>query len=1094
MAAADTRSGPDAPVEVSPELVAGLNPEQRRAVVTTEGPVLVVAGAGSGKTRVLTHRIAHLIRDQHVNPFAILAITFTNKAADEMASRVGELVGSRLSDKMWVTTFHKACVRILRRELHRLGYRSGFTIYDAQDTQRLIAQIIKGLGIDDKRITPRGVQHEISRAKDELIDFETYKAKAGGYPEILIADVYERYQDRLLRANALDFDDLIMRTVELLQLFPEVLEHYQQRFEYLLVDEYQDTNRAQYHLVNLLAGGHRNLMVVGDADQCLVPGTKVSTPGGLSKIEDLRPGDRVLASGGAAETIEVTVRDVMEGHYVGPRYQVITEDGHAVEGTAHHLLPVRFEAVAGRHIVYLMYRADRGFRIGRTKSARPARRGEEPKPGYFVRANQERADKLWILAVCDDVADAAYWESYFAAQYGLPTACFHGVGRKLAMTDDRLEELYGEIATADRAADLLADLDLRFDYPHHRPQGGGRRQSANVVMFQDARAGDVGYHRLQWTSTRADIASKLERAGLPVRSNGKGGYRVETSRKSYREALDLAAAMQSAAGLELCLRAQIDGRRYDLQPFAHVQRGMQILVERGGQFEEAAVAQVISQAYDGPVFDLEVDRAHTFVADGVLVHNSIYGFRGATIRNILDFEHDYPDATVIPLTRNYRSTETILTAANTVIKHNRQRKPKDLWTDKGHGARVVRYHASDEHDESAFVSEEVERLRREEGVRFDDVAIFYRTNAQSRVLEEVFVRVGTPYQVIGGVRFYERKEIKDLLAYARLLVNPTDDVSARRVVNTPRRGIGRKTEEAVDWHARREGMSFLDACRQAEHIPQLAARAVSAVTSFVDLLDLLRTEMEEGAPVPELVESIWQRTGYMKELQAERTIEALGREENLRELKSVAQELHERDIGTGRAGLEGFLESVTLVTEQDNLVTDDEGDGNVTLMTLHNAKGLEYPVVFMVGLEDGVFPHVRSLSDSQQLEEERRLCYVGLTRAQERLYVTHADHRTLWGGTSYNPPSRFLKELPEEVVDTKGATMTSSAASRVRDREALRFEGEEFTVGDRVIHPKFGEGRIAGLAGDGERAEATVDFDGAGRKQLLLAYAPIVKA
>ncbi len=1083
-----------AATDASAGLLQGLNPPQQQAVLATEGPVLVVAGAGSGKTRVLTHRIAHLIRDQHVNPFAILAITFTNKAADEMASRVGELVGSRLSDRMWVTTFHKACVRILRRELHRLGYRSGFTIYDAQDSRRLITQIIKDLGIDDKRITPRGVQHEISRAKDELIDFETYKAKANGYPDILIADVYERYQDRLLKANALDFDDLIMRAVELLQLFPEVLEHYQRRFQYLMVDEYQDTNRAQYHLVNLLAAGHRNLMVVGDADQCLLPGTKVSTPAGLSTIEDLRPGDRVLASGGGSDAISVVVRNVMEGHYVGRRYRVTTDDGRAIDGTAHHLLPVRVEAVPGRHIVYLMYRADRGFRIGRTKSARPARRGEQPKPGYLVRANQEHADKLWVLAVCDQIADAAYWESYYAAEYGLPTACFHGAGRELAMTEDRLEELYGEVNTEDRAAELMADLDLSFDHPHHRPQGGGRRQSANVVMFQDWRAGDVGYHRLSWSSTRADVARQLERAGLPVRSNGKGGYRVETSRKSYRGALDLAAVMQEAAGLELSLRAQVDGRCYDIQPLSHCRPGMQVLVERGGRFEEATVAQLTSQDYDGPVYDLEVDRAHMFVADGVLVHNSIYGFRGATIRNILDFEHDYPDATVIPLTRNYRSTETILTAANTVIKHNRQRKPKDLWTDKGRGARVVRYHASDEHDEAAFVSEEVERLRREEGVRFDEVAIFYRTNAQSRVLEEVFVRVGTPYQVIGGVRFYERKEVKDLLAYARLLVNPTDDVSARRVVNTPRRSIGRKTEEAVDWHARREGMSFLEACREAEHIPQLGARAVSAVTSFVDLLDLLRTEMEEGADVPELIETIWQRTGYMKELQAERTIEALGREENLRELKSVAQELHERDIGTGRAGLEGFLESVTLVTEQDNLVTDDEGDGNVTLMTLHNAKGLEYPVVFMVGLEDGVFPHVRSLSDSQQLEEERRLCYVGLTRAQERLYVTHADHRTLWGGRSYNPPSRFLKELPEEVVDAKGATMTSSAASRARDREALRFEGEEFAVGDRVVHPKFGEGRIAALAGEGERSEATVDFDAVGRKQLLLAYAPIVKA
>jgi DNA helicase II / ATP-dependent DNA helicase PcrA len=721
-------------------LLEGLNPAQREAVQTVDGPVLVVAGAGSGKTRVLTHRIAHLIRDHHVNPFEILAITFTNKAAGEMAERVGGLVGDRLSDRMWVTTFHKACVRILRRELTRLGYRSGFTIYDAQDSQRLIAQLAKQLGIDDKRLSPRAIQTAISNAKDELVDFETYKQRAGGWPEIQVADVYEAYQDRLFRANALDFDDLIVKTVELFQLFDPVLEHYQQRFRYLLVDEYQDTNRAQYHLVNQLAGGHRNIMVVGDPDQ------------------------------------------------------------------------------------------------------------------------------------------------------------------------------------------------------------------------------------------------------------------------------------------------------------------------------------------------------------------GVYSFRGATIQNILDFEKDFSDATVIPLVQNYRSTQTILDASNAVIRHNAARQPKELWTDRGLGDPVVRYRADDEHDEAAFVAEEVEKLRTE-GYSFDDVAVFYRTNAQSRVLEDVFIRVGLPYRVIGGVRFYERKEIKDVLAYARLLVNPDDDVSARRIVNTPRRGIGDRTVEAIDWHARREGTSFLDACRQAEHVQGLASRAIGAVTSFVDLLDGLRTALEHDLAVPDLIEDIWSRTGYLRELQAERTIEALGREENLRELKSVATEVHERGGGaTGGAGLVAFLESVTLVSDQDQL--EDAEEGTVTLMTLHTAKGLEYPVVFLVGLEDGVFPHVRSLGETSELEEERRLAYVGMTRAEDRLYLCHADHRTLWGGTSYNPPSRFLEEVPDELVEQRGSSRrpgSSTPARRVRDAEVLEVGGAEFRVGDRVVHTKFGQGRIAELSGEGERAEATVDFADAGRKHLVLAYAPLVK-
>ena len=723
---------------VTPALVEGLNPAQREAVTSVEGPLLVVAGAGSGKTRVLTHRIAHLIRDHDVSPFELLAITFTNKAAGEMAERVGGLVGERLSDKMWVTTFHKACVRILRRELPRLGYKSAFTIYDAQDSQRLIAQLVKDLGIDPKRLSPRAIQTAISNAKDRLIDFETYKQQAMDWPESQIAEVYTAYQDRLFRANALDFDDLIVKTVEVFQLFDAALEHYQRRFQHILVDEYQDTNRAQYHLVELLAGGHRNVMVVGD------------------------------------------------------------------------------------------------------------------------------------------------------------------------------------------------------------PQQG------------------------------------------------------------------------------------------------------------------------------------------------------VYSFRGATIQNILDFESDHPDAHVVILDQNYRSTQTILDAANHLIAPSAVPRRAELWTDRGHGEQVVRYRADDEHDEAAFVAEECEKLRAA-GHSFDDIAVFYRTNAQSRVLEDVFIRVGLPYRVIGGVRFYERKEVKDVLAYARLLVNPTDDVSARRIVNLPRRGIGDRTVEVLADHAAREGVSFLEACRAVEQLPSLGTRAVGAVGSFVDLIDGLRTALEHDLPTADLLELIWERTGYLKELQAERTIEALGRVENLQELRSVAQEVHERGGGAvGVEGLEAFLESVTLVSDQDQL--EDEEEGTVTLMTLHTAKGLEYPVVFLVGLEDGVFPHVRSLSEPEQLEEERRLAYVGFTRAQDRLYLTHADHRTLWGGASYNPPSRFLDELPPELVEERRAGRSGSAARRRRDVEVLEIGGTEFRVGDRVLHPKFGHGEVVALTGEGEKAEATVDFEEEGRKHLVLAYAPLVRA
>ncbi|MFA9429729.1 UvrD-helicase domain-containing protein [Egicoccus sp. AB-alg2] len=1086
-------------MSADPRLLEGLNPAQRDAVETVDGPVLVVAGAGSGKTRVLTHRIAHLIRDRHVSPFELLAITFTNKAAGEMAQRVGGLVGDRLSDRMWVTTFHKSCVRILRRELTRLGYRSGFTIYDAQDSQRLIGQIAKDLGVDDKRLSPRAIQHAISNAKDELVDHETYASRAGAWPEIQIADVYKAYQDRLLRANALDFDDLIVKTVEIFQLFDPVLEHWQQRFQYLMVDEYQDTNRAQYHLVNLLAAANRNIMVVGDHDQCLVPGTPISTIRGPVPVEEVQEGDVVLGTGGTHEAVARPVTKVMQGSYLGPVWRVHV-GGQLLVGTPHHMVLARFtNDLHDRHLVYLMYRADRGYRIGRTKAVRPAT-SKQVEVGLRVRVNQERADAAWVLKVCDDVGEATFWESYFAAEYGLPTMCFHSEGRNLSISDERLAELFGRVDTERRAKDLMADLCLHPDFPHYRPGGGRRRQTVNVVMYQDHRYGEVGMHRVTWGSNRQEMADRLRAAGHRVRDNGKGGWKIETSRKSYEAALTLARQIAADGGIDVVRRAQIDGVRWPVVPLSHVHPGMKVLLEREEEFVEATVDHVDVGFHDGPVYDLEVADTHTYVANSMLVHNSIYAFRGATVQNLLDFERDYPDATVIPLVQNYRSTQTILDAANAVIRNNASRYPKDLWTDQGLGEPVVRYHADDEHDEAAFVAEELEKLRAE-GFTFDDAAVFYRTNAQSRVLEDVFIRVGIPYRVIGGVRFYERKEIKDVLAYARLLVNPDDDVSARRVVNTPRRGVGDRTVEAVDWHARREGISFLEACRQAEHVQGLATRAIGAVTSFVDLLDGLRTALEHDLAVPDLIEEIWNRTGYLRELQAERTVEALGREENLRELKSVATEVHERGGGsdpsrpghgaTGIAGLETFLESVTLVSDQDEL--EDAEDGTVTLMTLHTAKGLEFPVVFLVGMEDGVFPHVRSLDDTAELEEERRLCYVGLTRAQQRLYVTHADHRTLWGGTSYNPPSRFLDELPGNLVERRGATRATSAASRRRDKELLEVAGEEFRPGDRVLHTKFGPGTIASLTGEGERAEATVDFDKAGRKHLMLAYAPLVK-
>jgi DNA helicase II / ATP-dependent DNA helicase PcrA len=753
---------------VSTDLLAGLNDAQRAAVLHEGGPLLVVAGAGSGKTRVLTHRLAHLIHERGVHPFELLAITFTNKAADEMKERVGALVGERLvgldrdADTagdtwgeqaprsrrrrrwggMWVATFHAACARLLRAEAHRLGYSQRFTIYDAADTRRLVTQVVKDLGIDPKKVTPRGAAAAISQAKNDLVDFDTYALRADNWWERQVAEVYKAYATRLHRASAFDFDDLLVKTVELLQLYDDVLDRYRRQFRHILVDEWQDTNRAQYELVKLLAEEHRNVMVVGDDAQ------------------------------------------------------------------------------------------------------------------------------------------------------------------------------------------------------------------------------------------------------------------------------------------------------------------------------------------------------------------SIYRFRGADIRNILDFERDFPDATRITLDRNYRSTQTILDAANAVIAHNAKRLDKQLWTDAGAGVPVLRYLAEHEHDEAAFVAEEAERLIAEHGHQPGDIAVFYRTNAQSRVLEEILIRLGTPYQVVGGTRFYERREVKDVLAYLQVLVNPDDDVAAKRILNTPRRGIGAKTEEALDLFAAREQVSFLEACRRASDNHLLAARAVGAVEDFVHTLDALRTHALEGEhSLRSVIELVTKRTGYLAELEAEKTVEALGRIENVQELGSVADDF--ADLAPG-ATLEEFLERVALIADADTL--EDEG-GRLVLMTMHNAKGLEFPVVFVVGMEDGVFPHQRSLGEPDELEEERRLCYVAMTRAEQRLYLVHARTRTLYGGTHANPPSRFLREVPRELLEERSSDLggpSRRAAARVGPRPGARVgdgdESGDLGVGDRILHPSFGSGRVLELSGAPGKEELVVRFDDYGTKRLVLAYAPIVRA
>ncbi|MGY5034971.1 DNA helicase PcrA [Streptomyces sp. 900116325] len=764
------RDGAHRPVIDAAALLDGLNTEQRAAVVHAGSPLLIVAGAGSGKTRVLTHRIAHLLAERGVHPGQILAITFTNKAAGEMKERVEQLVGPR-ANAMWVMTFHSACVRILRRESKKLGFTSSFSIYDAADSKRLMALVCRDLDLDPKRFPPKSFTAKVSNLKNELIDEETFAGQAADGFEKTLAQAYAMYQSRLREANALDFDDIIMTTVHLLQAFPDVAEHYRRRFRHVLVDEYQDTNHAQYTLVR---------------------------------------------------------------------------------------------------------------------------------------------------------------------------------------------ELVGPAGPADAPA-------------------------------------------------------------------------------------------------ELCVVGDAD--------------------------------------------------------------QSIYAFRGATIRNILQFEEDYPNATTILLEQNYRSTQTILSAANAVIERNESRRPKNLWTNAGEGARITGYVADTEHDEAQFVADEIDRLTDAGDAKAGDVAIFYRTNAQSRVFEEIFIRVGLPYKVVGGVRFYERKEVRDILAYLRVLANPEDTVPLRRILNVPKRGIGDRAEAMIDALSLREKITFPQALRRVDEAYGMAARSANAVKRFNTLMEELRTIVESGAGPAVVLEAVLERTGYLAELQASTDPQDETRIENLQELAAVAlefeQERGEADTGEGASAgtLAEFLEKVALVADSDQIPDEDtDGSGVITLMTLHTAKGLEFPVVFLTGMEDGVFPHMRALGQVKELEEERRLAYVGITRARERLYLTRAAMRSAWGQPSYNPPSRFLEEIPDQHLQWKrtgpmaapaGPTsgITSSlSSSRSRSGPsgfATRRTSDKPTitlvVGDRVTHDQFGLGTVTAVEGIGDQAKATVDFGDERPKKLLLRYAPVEK-
>jgi DNA helicase-2/ATP-dependent DNA helicase PcrA len=1052
------------------DLLAGLNPPQREAVTHGEGPLLVLAGAGSGKTRVLTHRIAYLTATEKARASEILAITFTNKAAGEMRERVELLVGRRVR-AMWVMTFHAACARMLRAEAEKLGYTRQFTIYDAADTRRLTKQCIDELGIDPKRFTPGAIHSQISDAKNKLRDADAYGQMVGSFFEQTVADVFRLYESELHRMNAMDFDDLLVRAVNVLELFPEVRERYANGFRHVLVDEYQDTNHAQYRWLQLLSGEHDNLMVVGDDDQCLVEGTPVTMADGTTKpIEEVREGDLVRSAYGSGDfrPARVTATHRSEATW---GIAITTAGGRRIVSTPEHTHFAGFHlgTTPQRHLTYLMRRRDKGYRIGTTRVYTDARK--KATVGINQRVRQEHADAGFGLTTVPFVARRGAHSNGLVGDQGL------------------LDRLFCAVDTERGGRELLRTFGLDWEHPHQVPRSyEGRRRILTATLCADRR-GRTPMHLLSMGGRDEEARQALIAAGLNARPAMAGlqSWRYEALFTDLSALLDVIRRIDETLFVTVRWQARLGARRegerrtLPFTPASNVRPGMAMFDEDGGLdlIEEVEWVQL-----DGAVYDLNVEGTHNFVANGLVTHNSVYGFRGADIHNILNFQDDYKDATVVRLEQNYRSTQTILSAANALISHNRGRMGKSLWTDVGEGDQVKVREMEDEHAEARWVAGEIERLV-DEGVSRAEIAVFYRTNGQSRVLEDRLKREGTPYQIIGGLKFYERAEVKDAVAYLNLLVNPQDAGSFLRVANSPKRGLGQTSLSRVVGWSNTSGLPVWDAAVDPDAVPGLGTAARKALGRFMATMRVLRERAESGAPVAEVLEEVLRETGYIEALEAERTFEAQGRLENLQALVEGAREY---DATAEDPSLGDYLQSVSLRADADD-VSDESG--LVTLMTLHNAKGLEYPIVFIIGCEEGIFPHSRSL-DEGNLEEERRLAYVGITRAMRDLYITYARTRNVFGARTYGARSRFLDEIPVDLTDREQQGIVTGPRQRAMVWDSTQdTEPVAYRMGQDVRHAAFGVGKVIAIEPGGI---VVLHFRDHGDRKFVADLAPLSPA
>ena len=1107
-----------------------LNKEQYEGATTIEGQVLILAGAGSGKTRVLTHRIAHMVEDLNIAPYNILAITFTNKAAKEMKDRVRALIGE-CAENMWISTFHSTCVKILRREIDKIGYKSSFTIYDSSDQKTLVKECMKTVNINDKDISEQEIISKIGKAKDRMQTARSFKLEnESNFRENKIADVYEMYQKRLKENNALDFDDLIFKTVELFKSNPETLEFYQRKFKYIMVDEYQDTNGVQYELVKLLASKYKNICVVGDDDQCLVEGTMVSTENKDVEIEKLMKEDLVRVASGNGETSLLKISDINKKKYCGKIVKITTKNNRVIKATPNHISFGKISLEEDKYYVYLMYKSGFGYRIGQTSSVRS--RDDRDASGLAIRLNGEQADKMWIIKVCDTKGDATYYEQYYSVKYGIPTIVFNSRGRNITISQEQIEKMFKEIDTINAAEKLMEDEFLYNEYPHHLSnaviRGDSIRKRVNLSFFGGKKSVQRGIysHRIGLNSSADDSKNKFIEAGFNVRDGQRNTYRVETERALYDEAEEFARKLSMVEeSFEILKKAKLSNdKSFMFMPIGSFKPGMSIAIQNSEKIEEDIVISVELEDYDGYVYDLNIDNARNYIANGIVVHNCIYQWRGADIKNILDFEKDYPDAKVIKLEQNYRSKGNILNAANVVIVNNSNRKSKALRTEQELGSKIKVYRAYSDSDEGDFVGKQILDIRKNEDKKYNDFAILYRTNAQSRIFEESFRRKGIPYKIVGGTRFYDRKEIKDILAYLKVLINPQDDISIRRIINVPKRSIGDATVNKIQDFADSFELNMWDALSEVRSIPTLTPRNVSCIDPFVQLMENLMI-LSETTPVSMLIETILEDTGYMDQLKKSNEIEDKSRIENLKELVSDAVDFEKNSEDKS---LSAYLEKVSLVQDTDKI--EDEDD-SVVLMTVHSAKGLEFPVVFMVGMENGIFPGSASFEKESEMEESRRLCYVGITRAKEILFMTSAEVRRVFGKTVAYSQSDFINEIKPDLkeyvsVEKTGIKSRESFINKssynnphsLRNNMTRTVSGSglnasrpnsigsssignissgdyisvaEATMGRKVMHEKFGVGTIVSVQNSGDDKKLTIAFDKQGVKVLLLSFAKL---